>query len=72
MKRVLDIIAIAGAVGGSTIIALNLGWNVFGYFLFLMSSLASLKLLVSSKSPPSLIITNLWFTVINVVGLVRY
>lgn len=72
MKRVLDFLAVAGAVGGSTLIASNVGLNVLGYALFLISSLASLQLLRQSDASKSLIVINLWFTAMNVLGIVRY
>jgi hypothetical protein len=72
MKRVLDFLAVAGAIGGSSLIAANVGLNVLGYAFFLISSLASLQLLRQSDASKSLIVINLWFTAMNVLGIVRY
>ena len=40
MKKLADIVTVAGAVGGSLLIASNTGHNLEGYALFLASSIA--------------------------------
>ena len=72
MKRFLDICVVAGAIGGSTLIASNIGMNVFGYILFLVSSVASLFLLRRSDASKSLVLVNLYFTAMNMIGIIRY
>lgn len=72
MKKTLDIVALGGAMVGSLLIALNLGVTVIGYGFFLASSIASVRLLMMSDASKSLLLTNLWFVIMNVIGLVRY
>jgi uncharacterized membrane protein YhhN len=72
MKRILDVLALGGAMIGSALIASNSGYNVLGYLFFLISSLASTKLLFSSDASRSLLWTNLWFVCMNIIGIVRY
>ena len=73
LKQIASVIALGGAVLGSTIIAMNLGLNVLGYILFLASSIASVYLLMKSKdSPKVLVLQNIFFAGVNILGLVRY
>jgi hypothetical protein len=52
---------------------MNLGLNVLGYILFLASSIASVYLLMKSKdSPKVLVLQNIFFAGVNILGLVRY
>lgn len=71
MKRVLDFVVLGGAVIGSGLIALNLGLNFIGYMFFLASSIASVYLLSNSNSPKSLMYTNIFFIVMNIIGIIR-
>ena len=66
--------SLAGAIAGSTLIAFNLGamFNVLGYVFFTISSLSSVWLLLRSNAHRALLWTNLYFTVMNVVGMIRY
>jgi len=73
IKRIADVLALGGAIGGSGLIAANVGLNAVGYVLFLLSSVSSLYLLKTTKNAPkSLILQNLFFVMVNLVGLVRY
>lgn len=72
MRRLLDAFAFGGAVIGSAIIAFNLGFNQIGYAFFLVSSISSVLLLKNSNASRSLLLTNLFFVVMNVIGLIRY
>jgi len=72
MKVVSDIVAVSGSILGSTIIAMNLGYNALGYFFFILASIATLHLLCISTASKSLYVVNAYFLVINVVGLFRY
>jgi hypothetical protein len=72
MKQLLDIVTLGGAMIGSGIIAFNLGINQIGYVFFLASSIASWFLLKQSNASKSLVLTTLWFMVMNVIGMVRY
>ncbi len=72
MRRLLDVLVLAGAVGGSSLIAANIGMNVLGYVLFLISSVSSLILLRGTNVSKSLVLVNLYFTLMNVLGIIRY
>jgi uncharacterized protein (UPF0261 family) len=73
IKHISSVVALGGAVGGSVLIAANIGLAVVGYTLFLASSVASVHLLVTTKnSPIALILQNLFFVVVNVFGLIRH
>ena len=71
-ENILGLVALIGAIIGSMLIALNIGFNVVGYIFFAFSSISSVLLLVSSKSPKSLVWVNLWFSLMNIVGIIRY
>jgi len=71
MKIVADAIAVIGAISGSTIIALNIGMNQFGFVLFLLSSLATLFLLHNSNASKSIELITFYFLITNVIGLIR-
>lgn len=73
-KSIIDIIAVGGAVGGSAIMAANIGmqYAVISYVLFLVSSIASVVILSGTVGTKSLTIVNFYFILINVVGIIRY
>jgi hypothetical protein len=72
-ERLIGHIALIGAVLGSMLIALNIGWNFVGYIFFTASSIASVALLKKAVGGlRSLLYTNIYFVCINIVGLVRY
>ena len=73
IKNIASIVALGGAVGGSMLIAANVGLAVLGYVLFLASSVAGVYLLVTTlNAPRALIYQNVFFIVVNVFGLVRH
>ena len=72
MKRILETVALGGAVIGSTLISLNIGMNVLGYLFFFLSSVASVWLLKMSDASKVLIAVQFWFMITNIIGSVRY
>ena len=72
MKKILDIVALGGAMIGSWLIAGNSGMQVYGFMFFLASSLASTYLLVKSDASKALLLTNLWFIGMNIRGIWSY
>jgi hypothetical protein len=73
ITKIANFFALGGAIGGSTLVASNLGLAFLGYILCLASSVASAYLLIKTRgAPKSLILQNLFFVVVNVVGIVRY
>jgi hypothetical protein len=71
-RRIADVIYLVTSILGSALIASNSGHNQLGYALFLASSLSGIYLLHNSNASKSLTIVTLYFTVVNVMGLVRY
>jgi hypothetical protein len=70
---ILNITSVAGAILGSALLALNIGLAVPGYICFLLSSLASVWLLLKAKgSPKALVVQNVYFIGVNVFGLIRW
>jgi len=72
MKKIADVVALGGAILGSTLIACNLGLAVLGYTLFLLSAISSIYLLKTTKGPGSLLLLNIFFVGINIFGLFRH
>ncbi len=72
MKRLLDVVALGGAMIGSFLIAANIGMIQLGYIFFLASSVASVVLLRKSDASKSLLMTNIFFVIMNCIGLWRY
>lgn len=64
-------IGTAAGVGGATLIALNLGMVIYGFTLFLVSSLLWCSVGFAQREP-SLVVLQSAFTAINVVGLWRW
>lgn len=69
---IFDAVSLGGAVLGSALIAANIGKARIGYILFLLSAAASCVLLLESDASRSLLLTNLWFIAMNVIGIVRH
>lgn len=73
LEKIANILALGGAIVGSSLIAANVGLNFVGYVFFLLSSLSAVYLLRKTKDAPrSLILQNLFFVAMNAVGMVRY
>lgn len=68
----LEWIFTLGQVAGSLIIASNLGINGIGYMFFLASSIAGIVLLRGHHVARSVVLINIYFTVVNTVGIIRY
>jgi hypothetical protein len=62
----------ASSLIGAVLIALNVGQNVTGYWLFLMSSILGGWLAYKSNASRSLVEVNVMFGIINIIGIVRY
>ena len=73
LEKIANILALGGAIVGSSLIAANVGLNFVGYVFFLLSSLSAVYLLRKTKGAPlSLILQNLFFVAVNTFGLIRY
>lgn len=64
-------IGTGAGVSGAALIALNLGFVVYGFALFLLSSAFWLAAALSQREP-SLAVLQGTFTLINVIGLWRW
>lgn len=71
-RKLLDYGYLASSLAGAALIALNLGTQVLGFTLFLVSNILGVVLLKGSTASKSLILVNVVFALINVVGIVRY
>lgn len=71
MKRVVEVIYFLSAFAGAILVALNIGLQLPGYILFLVSSVAGSYLVLISDASRSLLWVNVMFAIINVVGIVR-
>jgi hypothetical protein len=73
MRNLSSAVALGGAMGGSALIAANVGLEILGYVMFLASSVASIYLLTNTENAPrALIYQNIFFVCVNVFGLWRH
>lgn len=73
IKGLCDVLAIIGNVGGAILVALSQKYptlGIAGYLFFLIGSLSSIWLLSHSTASKSLILINVYFTIVNVIGIV--
>lgn len=71
VKRIVDGLYLASSAVGATLVALNVGAQLAGYCLFLLSSCCALYLLRGTGASRSLMMVNGMFAVINLIGIVR-
>lgn len=71
-KIFLDAVYLIGSIGGSAIVASNTGNNFFGYFLFLLASIAGIILIIQSNVSKSVLWVSIYFLLINIFGLIRH
>jgi lipid-A-disaccharide synthase-like uncharacterized protein len=73
IQHILGILSLGGALIGSYLIASNTQQNVVGYTFFLISSIASVFLLLRQKDRSwYMIVQSIYFTGVNVYGLYNY
>ena len=72
MKKLIDVIYLVTSITGALLIALNVGSNVHGYLLFLISSCCGAWIALKSNVSKSILTVNIIFACINVLGLIRY
>lgn len=70
--KLTEVLSLGGAIIGSALIASNVGYNQLGYMFFLVSSIATAKLLMESNASKAILLQTLYFTVINVIGIIRW
>ena len=71
VKRIVDGLYLASSAVGATLVALNVGAQLAGYSLFLLSSVCALYLLRGTGASRSLMMVNGMFAVINLIGIIR-
>ena len=72
LDDVLGILCLIANVIGCTLVATNAGLVVVGYSFFLLASVPSTYLLMKSNANKTLVLTNLYFMVFNIVGIYRF
>lgn len=71
MVNILSTIGLYTGILGALVIALNLGLFFFGYILFTISSISWCLYAYITKQR-NLLILNITFGIINIIGLVRF
>lgn len=72
MKRLCEILALAGNIAGAMLVALSQNhaeYGIVGYIFFLIGNVTSLWLLRHSNASNSLTLINIYFIIANVVGI---
>jgi hypothetical protein len=72
IKIICETLAVLGAIIGSSIIALNLGHNQYGYVSFMISGAAQFYLLKDTNVSKTILLINGFYFTINIVGLYNY
>ena len=72
MKRLLDVVALGGAMIGSVLLAANISISGYGYVFFLASSIAGMFLLRKSNASRAMFWQMVFFTGMNLFGIVRW
>lgn len=72
VRLILTILALAGGMIGSIMVAANAGIGQWGYILFLMSSVTSSALLWKDKEQRALLSLNIFYIGVNIFGLTRW
>lgn len=67
----LEVVATIAGVAGALAIALNLNTSKYGYFIFLISSIASVGIGHLTKLR-SMIILSYMYSAINIIGIYRW
>jgi hypothetical protein len=70
--KIVNFVYLATSIVGALLIAANIQANLIGYVLFLISSILGAYLVTISNASRSLLIVNIVFAIINVIGIVRH
>lgn len=71
MKKILDAIYLTCSIIGATIVASNSGYQLLGYVVFMISSIAGMFLIMKSNISRSVLIVNVIYLAINAFGIYR-
>ena len=72
IDTLLGMLALAGNVIGSLLIASNTGNMVLGYAFFIAGVIPATYLLIKSNANRTLLLTNLYFFGVNIFGIYRH
>jgi len=72
LDNILGVITFSFSVVASLLIALNLQYELYGYFLFTISSLTGAYLLYKSDVNRTMLWTNIYFFCVNILGIIRH
>lgn len=72
LDNILGIITLAFSVIGSLLIALNMNYELYGYFVFSISSLTGAYLLYKSNVTRTMLWTNVYFFCVNILGIITH
>lgn len=71
MKKIADILFVISNAVGALLIASNIGLHLYGFISFLIGNIFGMYLLKQSNASKSLMIIQVMFTVINIIGIIR-
>ena len=71
IRRIADVAVVVCSVIGAGLVAANIGVALYGYIIFMIANVASLVVLSKAQGVKSIILVNVMFFVINLVGIVR-
>jgi|GEM_PF-1859275 len=72
LDNILGIITFSFSVIASLLIALNINYELYGYFLFTISSLTGAYLLYKSDVNRTMLWTNIYFFCVNILGIITH
>lgn len=72
LHNILGIFALVCNIIGSLLIASNTGHIALGYSFFIAGVIPASYLLIKSDANKTLLLTNLYFFIVNIVGIFRH
>lgn len=72
LNDVLGVIVFICSIVGSTMVASNSSFSKFGYMIFLIGGISSIKIMLESNIHRSIFVTQLYFICIDIVGIYRF
>ena len=70
-KKLADVIFVVSNAVGASLIALNMGLQLYGFISFLIGNFVGMYLLKNSDASKSLFVIQIMFAIINIVGIIR-
>lgn len=72
LDNILGAVTFLFSVIGSLLIALNINYELCGYFFFTISALTGAYLLNKSDVNRTMLWTNIYFFCVNILGIIRH